>query len=93
MIINQQTSYLKVWLRKASCHCDHGGSEWSRDANSGQELGDVWRQAERDGTISVQVACGVVNVEAEVGDVQLSCVLKQRTEYTDKDLRIEAVVL
>lgn len=72
----KQTSYLKVWLCKASCHGNHGGSQRTGDADGGQELGDVWRQAERNGAISVQVACGVVDVEAEIGDVQLSCVLK-----------------
>lgn len=72
----EQTSYLKVWLCKAPCHGNHGSSEWTGDTDGGQELRDVWCQAEWNGAISVQVACGVIDVEAEVGDVQLSCVLK-----------------
>lgn len=76
-----QTSYLKVWLCEASCHSNHGGGEWAGDADGGQELWDVWRQAERNRTISVQVARGIVDVEAEVGDIQFSCVLQnKRTE-------------
>lgn len=71
----EQTSYLKVWLRKASRHGDHGSGERAGDADSGQELRDVRRQAERNGPIGVKVARGVVDVEAEVGDVQLPGVL------------------
>lgn len=70
-----QTSYLKVGLRKTSRHSDHGSSERTGDANGGQELRDVRRQAERNGPIGVKVACGIVDVEAEVGDVQLPGVL------------------
>ncbi len=80
----EQTSYLKVWLCEASCHGNHGGGEWAGDADGGEELRDVWRQAEGDRTISIQVACGVVDVEAEVGDVQLSCVLKNENRVKVK---------
>lgn len=67
---------LKVWLCEASSHGNHGGGERAGDPDGGQELGDVRRQAERDGPVGVQVACGVVDVEAEVGDVQLAGVLE-----------------
>lgn len=68
--------YLEVRLCKASRHSNHGGRERPGDTDGGQELGDVWRQAERNGTVGVQVACSIVNVEPEVGDIQFSCVLK-----------------
>lgn len=70
------TSYLKVWLCKASCHSDHRGSEWTRDTDGGQELRNVRCQAERNRAIGIQIARGVVDVEAEVGDIQLPRVLK-----------------
>lgn len=69
-------SYLEVRLREASSHGDHGGGERAGDPDGGQELGDVGRQAERNRAVSVQIARGVVDVEAEVGDVQLPRVLK-----------------
>lgn len=68
--------YLEVGLCEASRHSNHGGGERTRDADGGQELGDVWGQAKRDGAVGVQVACGVVDVKAEVRDVQLARVLK-----------------
>lgn len=69
-------SYLKVWLRKASRHRDHGGGERPRDADGGEELGDVWRQAKWNRPVGVQLAAGVVDVKAEIRDVQLPCVLE-----------------
>lgn len=74
--LKEQTSYLKVWLCETSRHGDHGGSKRTRDTDGGQELRDVWCQAEWNGTVSIQVACGVVDVKAEVGDIQLPRVLK-----------------
>lgn len=71
-----QTGYLEVWLCETSRHGDHGGGQRTGDSDGGQELRDVWRQAERNRTIGVQVACGVVDVEAEVGHVELPRVLK-----------------
>lgn len=76
----KQTWHLKVWLCKAPSHSDHRGGEWARDADGGQELRDVWRQAEWNGAISIQVTCGVIDVEAEVRNVELSCVLKSEEE-------------
>lgn len=72
----RQTSYLEVGLRKTPCHGDHGGGQRTRDADGGQELWDVWRQAKRNRAIGVQVTRGVVDVEAEVGHVELPSVLK-----------------
>lgn len=72
----KQMNYLKVWLCKASSHSDHGGGEWAGDTDGGQELGDVRRQAERNGAVGVQITCGIVDVEAEVRDVELPRVLK-----------------
>lgn len=69
-------SYLKVRLRKASCHRDHGGGERPRDANGGEELRDVWRQAKWNRPIGVQLTGGVVDVKAEIRDIQLPCVLE-----------------
>lgn len=69
-------SYLKVRLCKASRHRDHGGGERPRDANGGEELRDVWRQAKWNWPIGVQLSSGVVDVKAEVRDVQLPCVLE-----------------
>lgn len=71
------TGYLKVWLCKAPSHGDHGGGERPGDADGGEELGDVGRQAEWNRTIGVQLSGGVVDVEAEVRDVELPCVLER----------------
>lgn len=68
-------SHLEVGLCEASSHGDHGGGEWPGDTDSGQELRDVRSQTEGNGPISVQVACGVVDIEAEVGDIQFPSVL------------------
>ena len=68
--------HLKVGLREAARHGDHGGGERARHADGGQELGDVGRQPEGHGPVGVQVARGVVDVEAEVGDVELPRVLE-----------------
>lgn len=73
---SRKSSYLEVRLCEASRHGDHGGRERTGDADGGQELRDVRRQAERNRSIGVQVAGGVVDVEAEVGDIQLACVLE-----------------
>lgn len=72
----ERPRHLKVWLCEASRHSDHGGGQWAGDADGGQELGDVWSQAERNGAVGIQVACCVVDIKAEVGDVQFSCVLE-----------------
>lgn len=72
----QAFQYLEVRLREASCHGNHGGGERARDADGGQELGDVRREAKGNRAIGVQVARGVVDVEAEIRDVQLACILK-----------------
>lgn len=72
----KKTNYLKVGLCETSRHSDHGGGERAGDPDGGQELRDVWRQAEWNGSVSIQVACGVIYVEAEVRHIQLACVLK-----------------
>lgn len=79
-------THLEVGLSEAAGHGDHGGGERPRDADAGEELGDVWRQAEWHGPVGVQVARGVVDVEAEVGDVELARVLllekDEKVRYT-----------
>lgn len=69
-------SYLKVGLCKAPRHRDHGGSERPRDADGGEELRDVGRQPEWNWPVGIQFSGGVIDVEAEVRDVQLPRVLE-----------------
>lgn len=67
--------YLEVRLSKAARHCNHRSSEGSGHADGGQELRDVWGQPERNGPVGIQITGGIINIEAEVRDVELSCVL------------------
>lgn len=82
--------YLEVGLREAARHGDHGGSERARDADGGQELGDVRRQAEGNGAVGIQVTRGVVDVKAEVGDIEFPGVLEETAAFrslTDESVR------
>lgn len=46
-------THLEVGLGEAPRDSNHGGRQWARDANGGQELRYVGREAERDWTVGI----------------------------------------
>lgn len=75
-------THLEVGLGEAAGDGDHGRGQRAGDANGGQKLGDVGREAERDRAVGIQVPGGVVYVKAEVGHVQLAGVLKVGSRHS-----------
>lgn len=71
-------AYLEVGLGEAPGDSDHGGRQWAGDADGGQKFGNVGGEAERDGTVGVQVSSCVVYIKSKVGHVQLAGVLNTR---------------
>lgn len=53
LLTEDAETHLEVRLGKAPCNSNHGGGQWARDTNGGQELRYVGREAERDWTVGI----------------------------------------